>query len=516
MSQSNDKGKSVASASVPPTAAGAKDAAAALERPCPECGEKVRKGLVRCWNCGAFMDSTLQAKYQEMQTNPAPPIFSQVPEGEVTSVDPVTDEDFQLGANLAGTSRSPDLRGLESVESAAATPSAPLAETPGQPHSIATAGDVLFAAAMQEQAENRERRKKRPTMIGGAKTPGGGFIIFCPYGCRIEVKEQHRGSQGRCPRCRAPFLVPIDPPDYSASRQAAAAAAGGESAAATASDRQWLDDLHVHIVPPEKLKLKADSLLKDFVEQDFGFGPEGFLRVSLAKKAGGLFGGSADKNKAAVRAAIRQHLAENKPLSSAPAGDAKEYSLEQLQELRVVQPAASRAQSLFHGIPVFGTGRIAVMLPIGDDGIPQYVSMGITQFRKLASILQQLYGIESFGAGCGIPATDEYDIAGKCHYLGTPVRALKNLEFYQADPTAQVVISGWKCDKCPVVMSEEGRARDKFGGKDGKGIAKTKCPKCAQKFGHHPLYVLKDAGAPAGSLVDESKADSAAPAPAGA
>jgi hypothetical protein len=511
MNQSNDKGKSAPPVQAKPAPGGE------LERPCPECGEKVRKGLVRCWNCGAFMNATLQARYQEMQTNPAPPIFSQVPESEVTSVDSVTEDDFQLGVDEGGRSRA-DLRDLESAAAAtiplaAPAPAAPVAEAPaGTPHSIATAGDVLFAAAMQEQAENRERRKKKGGLIGGTKTPNG-FIIFCPYGCRIEVKEQHRGSQGRCPRCRAPFLVPIDPPDFSALKQAAAAAAASEqSAPAADTGRQWLDDLHIHIVPPEKFKLKADSLLKEFVEQDLGISSEGIVRVGLSGKGGGgLFGGGGgDKKKPENRLAVRAHLSDNKPLSSAPVGDSQTYSKEQAQELRVVQPAASRSQSLFHGIPVFGAGRIAIMLPIGDDGVPQYVSLGILQFRKLAQMLQQSLGIENFGAGCGIPATDEYDIVGKCQWLQTPVKSIKNLEYYQADPTAELVLSGWKCDKCPTVMSEEGRAREKFGGKDGKGIAKTKCPKCAQKFGSHPLYVLKDSGgSSAAKPVEEAKPEPA-------
>lgn len=484
-----------------------------MERPCPECGESVRKGLVRCWNCGAFMDSNLQAKYQEMQTNPTPPIFSQVPDSEVTSVDPVGEDDFQLGADVTGTGRRAELGELEayslSAPPAAPAPApvaAPVAEAPAQSHSIATAGDVLFAAAMQEQAENRERRRKRLPMIGGVKTPGG-FIIFCPYGCRVEVKEQHRGSQGRCPRCRAPFIVPIDPPQFATAKPTAE-----ETQTAVDTGRQWLEDLHLHVVPPERLKLKADSLLREYFEQDFGFSPEGIVRINLSKKQGGMFGGGgADKNKAGVRAAVRLHLQENKTLATAPAGEAQAYSSELLQELSVVQPAVSRAQSLFHGIPVFGAGRIAVMLPLEDDGVPRYVSMGVTQFRKFAAYMQQYFGIEHFGAGCGIPATDEYDVVGKCHYMATPVRLLKHLEFYQADPTVELVLSGWKCEKCPTVMSEEGRSRDKFGGKDGKGIAKTKCPKCAQKFGSNPLYVLKDSGAAA--RLDDTTSEDAAAAP---
>ena len=517
MNQPNDKGKSAAPAKKKPAKAKQAPApanpapAVVTEQPCPECGEKVRKGLVRCWNCGAFMNASIEARYQELQTNPAPPIFSQVPDNEVTSVDPTPEEDFELGVDESSKSAQPDLQGLESAVAGAEAAPAGAAPEPAaeSSHSVATAGDVLFAAAMQEQAENRERRKRRATMIGGAKTPGG-FIIFCPYGCRVEVKEAHRGSQGRCPRCRAPFLVPTDPPDFSALKKASAASASSKDQAESEKpDRQWIDDLHVHVVPPEKLKLKADSLLKDFTEQDFSISADGLLRVVLAKKAGGLFGGSDNKKKGEVRTAVRWHLMENKTVSSAPAEEVQAYSAEQVEELRVVQPVASRAHSLFHGVPVFGTGRIAVQLPIGDDGTPTYVSMGVMQFRKFVQVLQELLGIEDFGADCGVPLSDEYDTVGKCHYLATPVKTLKKLEYYQADPTASVVLSGWKCSKCPTVMSEEGRAKAKFGGKDGKGIAKTKCPKCAQKFGSNPLYTLTDAGT-AASKSDASKSDSSA------
>ena len=412
MNQPNDKGKSAPPAksksaksksgkakpaqnkpAESPPAKSAPDAV--VESPCPECSEMVRQGLVRCWNCGAFMNASIEARYQELQTNPAPPIFSQVPDDEVTSVDPSPDEDFELGVDDTAANRQTDLDGLEAAAAEEAT-GGPTATTPDDAaeasHSVATAGDVLFAAAMQEQAENRERRKRRATMVGGAKTPGG-FIIFCPYGCRVEVKEQHRGSQGRCPRCRAPFLVPTDPPDFSAIRKAAATAAAAEDQGeADKPDRQWIEDLHVHVVPPENLKLKADSLLKEFTQQDFAFNSDGIMRVSLVKKAGGFFGGSDANKKSETRTAVRRHLQENKTASSAPADEVSLYSAEQAQELRVVQPVASRAHSLFHGVPVFGKGRVAVQLPIGDDGTPTYVSMGVIQFRKFAQALKQLAG----------------------------------------------------------------------------------------------------------------------------
>ena len=455
----------------------------ALERKCPECNEMVRRGLVRCWNCGGFMDEAVRARYQELQENPAPTIFSEVPEGEVSSF-----ED-----SLSDEAEGDDGFVLKAAQPAPTSEAAPQeAESPGDAetaHSVATAGDVLFQAALQEQAEKREKRRKRPAMTGGAKTPGG-FIIFCPYGCRIEVKEQHRGMQGKCPRCRARFLVPIDPPDYVEVKKKSANE-GTEPGEAAAAATVWLDDLHVHTVPPEKLKLKADSLLKEFAEWDFGVSAKGVTLVNLSKKAGGLFGGGEKKDE--TRSAVRQYLNADAPQGEFPGGERELISPEQVQELRVVQPTASRATSLFQGIPIFGEGRIAIQLPIAsDDAPPRYVSLGILQFRQLAAALKDCFGIENFGHDCGIPATDEFEEMAMCHYLNTPVKGLKNLEFYRADPTAELVLAGWKCAACSMVVSEDGRQKEKLGGKGGKGIAKTKCPKCKQKFGDHPLYTLAE------------------------
>jgi len=34
------------------------------EKSCPLCGEKVRAGLVRCWQCGTFMNPEIENHYQ--------------------------------------------------------------------------------------------------------------------------------------------------------------------------------------------------------------------------------------------------------------------------------------------------------------------------------------------------------------------------------------------------------------------------------------------------------------------
>jgi hypothetical protein len=171
---------------------------------------------------------------------------------------------------------------------------------------------------MREVAEESRKRKKSRRATGGARTANG-FIIFCPYGCKIEVKDQHRGMTGKCPKCRAPFLVPIDPPNYSSVKTAEAGAAA-VVAQAPGGFTLWLTDLHVHTVNPVKLKLKADSLVREFVEKDFGFSPDRLLVAALGKKAGGLFGGG-DKKKGDPRETMLSHLRENKPVEELPVAD---------------------------------------------------------------------------------------------------------------------------------------------------------------------------------------------------
>ncbi len=48
------------------------------EQPCKQCGEMVRIGLVRCWHCGAFTNSDIEATYHRMQANPTPIMYSDV------------------------------------------------------------------------------------------------------------------------------------------------------------------------------------------------------------------------------------------------------------------------------------------------------------------------------------------------------------------------------------------------------------------------------------------------------
>jgi hypothetical protein len=504
------------------------------ERPCPECKEMVRPGLVRCWNCGAFMNRSLEEKYLELQAAPKKIFFSPLPaDADIHAVgaELVEDEeedDFVLapqgfvphGHSGAAPAQKAEgnadgAAGVESKSWSGPTGEAPPGKSltgppePAVSHSVATGGDALLDIAMREIAEESRKRKKTRRATGGARTANG-FIIFCPYGCKIEVRDQHRGMTGKCPKCRAPFLVPIDPPDYAAAKDKAAEAEGAAVASkAPGGFVVWLKDLHVHTVNPVKLKLKADSLIKEFVEKDFGFSPERLLVAGLGKKAGGLFGGG-DKKKPDPRDAMLAHLRESKPIEELPVAEKHVFTPDQVRQLRVVQPASSRMDSMFHGILVFGAHQIAVQLPVAE-GDPQFVSFGLMRFREFARALAANYGMERFGADLGIPLQDEYT-SYKCHYTETQIKALKNDEWYKADPTSKVVLAGWKCAGCGLVVSEDARKKEKLGGANGKAIAKAICPKCKKKFGEQPLYTLPDA-ASAPSMAAETPASSPATTP---
>src|SRR5262245_60938288 len=57
-------------------------ATAGTHDPCPGFGEMVRRGLVRCFNCGTFMRGEIAESYQRLKSTPSQVIYSEVPEKE--------------------------------------------------------------------------------------------------------------------------------------------------------------------------------------------------------------------------------------------------------------------------------------------------------------------------------------------------------------------------------------------------------------------------------------------------
>ena len=505
---------------------------------CPDCGEMVRKELVRCYQCGAFLRKEMAESYQRMrETAPevSTPTLREVshtprtipsasPSPESTDLPPLADDDdFSLGAGVSAVPSgqaaegdntysmdAPALSTSSAIPASAELPDVPTDDAkPGEkkgsatgaessvPHSEATAGDLLLDIAKQEETESESRRKQR-----GKRKPGdarAGFVIFCPWGHQIEVQEKHRGQMGKCPRCKAAFIVPHarldEKPAEAAPAEAAAAQVSTEPAGALVAGKftRWMKDVHIHSLDPTKLKLKPGSLESTFETQDLGFGLDGLLLLGLSKK-GGLFGGG-DKKKPEARDAAVAHLAAGKPLTELQVAAQRLFGPDAIKQIQVVQPVVYAHESMFAGIPVFGNNRIAVRLPKPADGIELlFASFCLSEFREFAKQMAEVFGVQGLGEDVGVPMSDKL-AEHKCHYTEMTFLALENTEYHQADPTIKLAIVGRKCEGCGLIVSEDGRKKEKLGGADGKGIAKSKCPKCQKKFGTITFYAIDTSAA---------------------
>ena len=504
------------------------------EGACGQCGEMVREGLVRCWNCQSFMREDIEAIYNRMQATPHPVIYSPLPDASLPVVEerePTyslastgTSDDFELsnsesqeddGGFELGNSQSIDQPAIAGdappAESAAKPDTADAAETPAETpaettaettaetdpetadnaddqadqsaHSDAAGGDMLLQVALDEEAESVERAKR----AGGRrrKLTSDGILVYCPNGHRIEVQKRHVGKTGRCPKCKEVYTVPV----------ATSAANASEESAEDATDRPriseegvWIPEVRLHAVDPTKLKLKPGSLNTGFTHIDVWFRPDGIRMITLTKP--GRFGSGSDtKARQAARELLIERIDEGTPFDDLPVAEQVVISPENAENFKVVQPAAAADESIFHGVPVFGQGRIAIRTPQqGDDpATAHYLSCGLSAFRKFSAQMAELFAQEDLGQDNGIPLEDAR-INVACNYSEQLMKPLEHIEFYEADEDIELELIGWRCSACKLVVSEDARKKEKIGGAAGRGIAKAKCPKCKQPFGNHPLY----------------------------
>ena len=528
--------------------------------PCPQCGEKVRGGLVRCWNCGAFMRPDVAARYAQMDQSareevPFEPLeeieapadarrpgpsaprrtWTAAGDGEADfelsgdfSAAPApaageyTMDEFQMEGGLAGkftAGKAPPEKAAPAEPPAAPEPAAeapPAAEPPAAPpqtaadssdaaeekpartpppgsdapHSEATAGAALLNIALEDQ------RARKP----GLRITGSAILLHCPAGHPVKVKRKFAGKVGRCPHpgCGLRFVVPEVAPeptdDGSDGAASGPAAAAGPAAApdplAVGPFTRWIDDVRVHTVVPDKVKRKAESQAKAFTPADLALSPEALLVLILKGKAGPF--GIGGEKPAAVRAKAREHLGaaapdlENLPLEHVA------LSGENLGELTVEYPPLVEAESTFGDCAVFGAGRVVIRVPPSGgekEGEVQFLSMTLSQFRRLSAALAEFGFVSDFGKNSPVPLTDEAPVHTG-HYTDAEVPELPRPDLYLADPDLNAVIAGYRCEGCGLVVSEDGRKKEKLGGANGKGLAKAKCPKCGEKFGSNPLYKL--------------------------
>ena len=382
-------------------------------------------------------------------------------------------------------------------------------------HSEATGGDVLLDIAMQEETRNRGGRRR------GLVLKGDKILLHCPAGHPVKVARKHSGKVGRCPHpgCGLRYLVPDVPPEP-VEEESGAVAESGVHAPATAPSAtgsptpagppdelavgaftRYLDGVRMHTVVPGKVKAKADSQAKAFQEVDVLFSPDTLLVVTMEGKSG-VFGLGGEKP-AQVREKVRQHLGGDEPdLSALPVPHVL-LAGANAGEVAVEYPSDLLHETKFNGEPVFGTGRIALRLPRtgGEPDADQppekqetrFLSMTLSQFRRFAAAMEE-FGFASgpgnrYAAGTPIPRTDDAPVhAG--HYTDAPVPELPRPDLYLADPKLNAVIAGYRCQGCGLIVSEDGRKKEKLGGANGKGLAKAKCPKCDKPFGRQPLYKL--------------------------
>jgi hypothetical protein len=297
------------------------------------------------------------------------------------------------------------------------------------------------------------------------------------------------------------FIVPQPAPTPEPAPGAAAASpAGAEAAAgpnAVGKYRDWILDLHLHVVNPTKLKLKPGSLLQEYETADVGFAATEILVATVFKGGGPFRGMQEPKKKAAARETMLEHLKADGAADQLPLPRQVVISAEDVGQLKVVQPASPLEESIFADVPVFGAGRIVIRLPGAPvAGERLYLSFSLSEFREFARLLAQSFGLENLGQELGIPLVDEISEL-KCHYSDTVLQSLGNLEFYRADPKFKIVLIGRKCQGCGLIVSEDSRKKEKIGGPSGSGIAKAICPKCKKKFGEISLFGLGAAPKPA-------------------
>ena len=511
--------------------AGKQQAVATLEADsnvviCPRCGVDVPRGVLRCRDCGNYVsqelveaararglikDNPLTDDVGYAQNQETPTAASEDDDFATDTPMTASEDDFEYTDYTTGGQEEYQLseagvpQAVEQYEEPPAeeepqeeVPSfeAPAEEVPAEepaeaedasvPHSVATAGDALLNAALQEETEAQKRRARggRKAHKGKALPPGA-FIVYCPHAHRIVVQEKHRGRTGRCPQCKSLFFVPPAPV-----AQAEGEAAPQAATAATSKYTSWIQDVRLHKVNPLKLKLKPDSLLNEFEAHDLGIHPEHLLLVNV-HAAGGMFGGG-DVKKKALREQINEHLS----MKGSPEGLPQKHTVltaEALSGMKVVQPSIAGEESVFADIPVFGSGRIAVRLPAADTANERaYVSFGLSQFRAVCEALEAfgVTHVRESAVKAGVPMTDE-TTEYVCHYTETRIQALNDVKYQQADPAMPLVLLGWKCGGCGLVVSEDARKKEKIGGKSESSVPKARCPKCKKPMGNNRLMGLK-------------------------
>jgi hypothetical protein len=398
--------------------------------------------------------------------------LSEIPRMELESVNGSTMEELietipmmPLGGSGAETSPLEELIGTPEVSDAS------------HPAEEMSEDDLLLHIALSEEKEEQEL---------ALKPRKKGFVTTCEAGCKVRVLDHHRGKVGKCPKCGAKLVVPL--------RKTTNAGAEEEipldppiNLEGVGKFVHIIQDVALHTIARGKLKLKAAAHAKDFSLIDLAIDPQALVLLEWPK--GTLLKPTAKKIPE-FRAALKSRLMAKKDetdLSPATITVVPTAA----ESIAIVQPTIAGGNESLQSTAVFGEGRIALELISAEEGAPQkFLSFSLSQFRTLAKAIREGTSWTNFAEGSGIPLQSEQSTLA-CHYLETPVFELQQLPYYQTDKDFTLEVSGYRCQSCGLVVSENGRKKEKIGDKTPASIKSAKCPKCQKPFGYGPLYTLK-------------------------
>jgi len=518
---------------------------------CRDCEALNRDGLVRCWQCGAFLREEIEQAYQEMKAHPAQAVPVQ-PIPDLSNLEKETQsENSDFGDDFELADDDFELADDVSMVQAELVPEPEAVENP--------IPEIKFDQTEEhdEQEENEEEEKdlfdlavsEEKEAAGPKKrTPGKmSFLVKCPScSSNIRVQSYRQGKIGQCPKCSLPFMVPVLVPPKKAEDKKGKKEKGKVE---SLPEDQIITSVDWHEINEKKFKPKAKSLAGKGTKVDIIRCKEGLLFAWAEKK--GLMGVAAAQTEKA-RSDIAHHLLAGKPASNIPATRSELIPVELLQQVRFIWPGTveneigtdqesedkdeqATVENFTAGIPVFGDTAIVLEIPLlpipvesetkGEaeapvhpglkqdkkkkkpkkpkkkkvkppaDPLTRCLSLTLSQYRKVRVWLEELTGQPNFLFHAQIPlenVTEQW----KCELSEKQFDALASPEYYLSDPAIDTTIVGWLCQCNEVAVSEQARAEQKYGGKKPAGLAKVKCPKCEQKFGQNPLHHLTSIVAP--------------------
>jgi len=389
-----------------------------------------------------------------------------------------TDEEKSSESGTAGAEQKTEASASSASTEAPGTtgPAKPAADDKPAPDLDA---DDLLSIAKQDEKETQKRKRNRRR-----KDQARSVLVPCTCGAWMRVRDHQMGKVVRCRKCGAGLNVP-------------------QLLKKKADDKPekkdvklpWMKDCDHVTVDPGNLRLKAGSVAGNAAPVDVVLSENGIAIFTLSAKAkGSLFSKGKTESTDDRRAAILEYLKSGGSIASAPSEKTIFVPADKVVDLLIVQPVEHAHESMFAGVPVFGEGRVAIRIPAENkSGEQEFLSFGLTDFRFFKTHLKRCFDVRDFGEKQGIPQDDKKS-AHKCHYTGLILNALADTAYHEHDRHMELTLLGRKCGACGIAISEGSRKKQKIGGASGRGIAKTKCPKCAGKFGDASLYAfeLKD------------------------